>query len=342
MKVYKILFVGSSSKSSLESSYANAAKDLRIEFLIFDPVIEQQRYIKGWQIGRKIHEVLPVEQWIRKMNRDFILEAKRFKPDCILLFANAKVLTGTLACIKTMLQAVKIGWIWPDTPLNLDTNTLLNASLLDSCFTYSSASVPVFKSLNFKNVTWVPLGGDPFLHKMEQNSGHFTCDISFVGGWRPEREKIMSLICRHFSNKNIDISIYGPLWKDKSTDMGIKKSIKGGGLYGHELAKVFSLSRINMNIIDDTNFPSANMRFFEIPTSFGLQVSSPCPEQENIFKHKEHILYFQSDEDLISQLEWILSHEQECDQIRYNANALLMKEHTYTNRLYHILKSISQ
>ena len=35
------------------------------------------------------------------------------------------------------------------------------------------------------------------------------------------------------------------------------------------------------------------MRFFEISTAGGLQVSSACPEMENEFRHAEHIFYYQ-------------------------------------------------
>ena len=337
MQVNKILILGASGKGALELSYINAAKELGIEIEIFDPAKEEKKYIKGGSIGKKF-SFLPVEQWIRKMNREIVLLAKKFNPDLILLFTNTRVLPGTLACIRTMNHRIKIAWIWPDTPLNLEKHNFLNAPLVDITCTYSKATIPVFSRLEFPNVHWVPLAGDLNMHGTDIIREEFETDISFVGGWRPEREKVMGIICGHFKNANIEI--YGPYWKRDCKHPDVKTKIKGEGLYEADLALFFNKSRININVIDDTNFPAANMRFFEIPAAGGLQLASSCPEQETVFCNREHILYFTSEEKIISEIEWALSHPGECSLIRSKGHNLLKSEHTYAHRLQYIINNV--
>ncbi|MCC6287123.1 MAG: glycosyltransferase [Chitinophagaceae bacterium] len=339
MQINKILFLGASGKGALELSYLNAAKELGIEFKIFDPAKEEIKYIKGGSIGKKLHAFLPVEQWIRKMNREIILLVKKFNPGLVLLFTNTRVLPGTLACIRTMNPKVKIAWLWPDTPLNLEKHNFLNAPFVDMTCTYSSATLPVFERAGFPNIHWVPLAGDFQMHGIDNINETFDVDISFVGGWRPERERVMNIICEHFKNANIEI--YGPYWKRDCKHAAVRSKIKGEGLYEKQLADFFNRSRINVNVIDDTNYPAANMRFFEVFTAGGLQLASACPEQENIFRHREHIVYFKSEEDIIPEIEWILSHKEECNQIRSKSHNLLKKDHTYTQRLKYITEHIN-
>lgn len=336
--VQRMLILGSLSKGALELSYINAAKELEIEVNVFDPSKEEMKYVKGGFIGRKVHAFLPVEQWIRKMNREIILLVKKVNPDLILLFTNTRVLPGTLACIKAIKPQIKIVWIWPDTPLNLEKHNFLNASLVDMTATYSSATIPVFERAGFPNIHWVPLAGDLKMHGTNTFNDVFNIDVSFVGGWRPEREHVMGIICDHFPNANIEI--YGPYWKRDCKHAGVRSKIKGDGLYERQLAEFFNKSKVNVNVIDDTNYPSANMRFFEVSAAAGLQLTSACPEQEGIFKHHEHIIYFKSDEDIISEIKWILSHPNECKAIRSKANDLLRNNHTYTHRLSYINEHI--
>lgn len=335
----RLMVVGASATSSLEKSYVRAAEQLGYTVCHFDPEMETGKHIKLGKIGAKLHQFLPVEAWVRKMNRELVLKVKEFNPQVILVFTNVKVLYGSLATIKTMMSP-KIVWIWPDTPLNLTAHNRDAAGLYDVSAIYSSTALPVFSDIGFKNLHWVPLAGDPFLHGQEPvPSRDFKVDISFVGMWRPERERAMAVVAEHFPN--LAIEIYGTYWKERCGNQALKKYWRGGGIVGKELGAYFNRSRINVNVIDDTNYPSANMRFFEVPTAGGLQLSSPCPEQENIFRHQQEIVYFSSEQQLVEQVRWILDNPAAADQIRMAAHKKVQEGHTYLKRLEQILSIIT-
>jgi spore maturation protein CgeB len=188
-------------------------------------------------------------------------------------------------------------------------------------------------------VTWAPLAGDPFLHSYTSDKDQqFINDISFVGMWRPEREKVMRLILNKFPDRNIHL--FGKYWKRNCTDKALLQKWKGEEIIGKELGKFFHTSRININVIDDTNYPAANMRFFEVCTAGGLQLTSSCPEMETTFRDSEHLLYFSSESELQEKIEWALNNTTETEKIRKQGLELINAAHTYTHRLQTILSQL--
>ena len=337
MRVKKILFAGIINNYTVENSYSNCAMNLGLEVKNFDISTYENKYIKFGKVGKTMHRFLPVETWIRKMNRDLVITIKNFNPDVFVYFTTSKILYGTLATLKAINPQLKIVWIWTDTPLNLEAHNFSSGLLSDITATYSLNTVPVFKDLGFKNVSWIPLAGDVFMHKKEITKNQdYKCDISFVGGWRPERGKAMEIISNNF--KHLRIEVHGPLWSKKVKDPQLKKNIKGTGFYANDLADFFNSSRININQIDDTNFPAANMRFFEIPTAGALQLTSACPEMEGTFINKKHILYYKNELELLENIQWIIDHPEESELIKNNGQELLLKNHTYTHRFQQILQ----
>lgn len=335
----RILLAGIINNYTLERSYATAAEKMGFQVLNFDLVSKANTYVKLNKLGRVIHRFLPVEAWTKKMNRELIITAKEYDPDILLFFTTGKILYGTIATLKAIKPNLKVAWIWSDTPLNLQQHNYNSGQLVDVTATYSLSTIESFKMLGFNNVMWVPLAGDKFMHHAEiKPNNTFECDISFVGGWRPEREKVLKVICYNYPNKSIQI--HGPLWKQKVKDRVVSRNIRGEGFFALKLAMFFNNSRININQIDDTNYPAANMRFFEVCTAGGLQLTSSCPEMENEFIHKKHLLYYKNEIELVENIDWIFKNQAETDAIRLNGQQLINFNHTYTNRLELLLKDL--
>ncbi|MEO8763503.1 MAG: glycosyltransferase [Ginsengibacter sp.] len=336
----KLLFVGNINNYCLETSYANAASILGYEVVRFDTRKEIEKYIMFGKPGKKLHSFLPVERWIRNVNRELIIFARDANPDILFLFGTSKVFYGTLITIKLLLPHCRIVWVWPDTPMNLDNNILNNARLFDLSASYSYESLASLRKLDFANPQWIPLAGDPVLHWNDvPETDTFSCDVSFVGGWRPEREKVMKIIIENFNN--LKIEIHGNYWQRNCTDKKLLKRWKSNGFYAKDLSNYFNTCRININAIDDTNYPAANMRFFEIPASGGLQLSSSCPELENEFIDKEGILFYKNEVEVVEKINWVLENKERSQNIRKNAQQLITLKHNYVERLKKILHLIN-
>jgi hypothetical protein len=333
----KLLFYGIKDPNGLCKSYMRSAEKLDLDIGFFDyekSILENINYGK---LGLFVHQHFSPENWVQKINRHFVVTALADQPDLILTFTNAPITPSAILFLKSVLPKTKFILVWPDSLLNIKNQTLSSTGLYDWIATYGSTSVPLLEDYSKTKVSFIPLAGDPDIHGMIPSEKTLR-DIGFVGGWRPERQRTMEQIVQHFPK--LSIEIHGPLWKKKCKGSSLAKFIKGQGLRGMEMARFFNTTRMNINTIDDTNYPSANMRFFEIPTAGGLELVSSCPEMENIFHDREDLLYFHDEPSLTQQIQWILDHPEKESEIKKSAHHKILDQHTYTHRLQSILELV--
>ncbi len=335
----KILIVGNSVDYSLEKSYYRAALNSNFEAHFIDYNKISRNYIRGGKIGKFINQLLPVEQWERKISRDIVIISKRIDPNVIIIFGNTKILYGALMTLKIISSKVKIVWVWPDTPLNLELAAVNNGLFVDLFGTYSNFSVPLFQKLNFNNIQWIPLGFDNYLHKSSISHENYRVDIGFVGGWRPERELVLDYVVANFPD--LLVEIHGPNWKSKCQSKKLKSKVKSEGILGVDMANFFKSTIVNLNVIDDTNFPAANMRFFEISGTGAIQISSSCLEMSDTYMDFESCLYFNDFEELKFKINWVMNNRTEAKEIGLKAMKLTLEKNTYEDRLSKILKLLN-
>jgi spore maturation protein CgeB len=180
------------------------------------------------------------------------------------------------------------------------------------------------------------LAGDPALHsaprEAAQNEQTYGADVTFVGGWRPEREAVLSQLTA------FDVKIWGPDWGRRCKGKpAILKAWQGRPLYGAGFARAVAHCKVNLNVIDPTNYPAANMRFFEIPTAGGLQVASACPEMAHEFRHGKHLFYYSQSEDLPALIRSLLSDHTLRTTVATAAHKKVLQAHTYAHRAEQIL-----
>lgn len=334
----KVVLLGNTGKGSLESSYKRAFEYLGHQVIQLNVNQAIENYVPFGKLGKYINTFIGIESWIKKGNRDLALQIKNYDPDICLVFCNAEFIAGSLAFLKSV-SACKIGLIWPDTLFNLNKDVITNHLLYDFVATYSSTSVPIFEILNFKNVFWLPLAADQWLHGVKTISSKYQFDISFIGGWRPERENTLRIIKENFPGAKLLIK--GPEWAKRCKVPSLREQIDDGPAIGKHFSELINASKINLNIIDDTNYPAANMRFFEIPMCNGFQLSSPCPEFESVLIDQQHLAYYSSESTLIAQIKHLLDmDERDLIKIIKKSNQLITEEHTYVHRVESLLKKV--
>ncbi|MFC5409149.1 glycosyltransferase [Larkinella bovis] len=324
----KVLIVGDVNNYSLESSYRRAFQQLKDAVQEFSIYREVERYTRFGRLGLSLNRFWPVDAWLRKANRALAVAIKSGMPDLVLVFGNAPVLFSTLAFAKSI-SNVRFVLVWPDPLTGMQAHVREAAALYDGVATYCRASKPVFEQLGFCQVHWVPLAADPVLHKTEPRKNAFGYDLTFVGAWRPEREQALSVIIRQFPH--LKMGIRGTDWQ-RVNDPVLRPFLLRQPLRGRAYSDMLNQSRINLNVIDDTCFPAANMRFFEIAIAGGLQLASACPEWEAIYKDGEQVLYYHTDAELVTQVRRGLQNPLEAESIRQTGFRYTLKEHTYQQR----------
>ncbi len=337
-----ILIITDTAQHAIGNSFHRALSDIGHQTEMFDLRQSVTQHVKGGKIGHVIHTFWPVEAWIKKGNRALAVYLQRLRPDIIIVSGNVPLVYGALALAKSVLPDVKTVFFWPDPLINLETSLSACVPFYDVVATYSKATIPIFRQMGFKQAVWFPFAGDiAFLggHDNEYNrTGHYEYDISFIGGWRPEREKALTVIQQHFPA--LKMAVLGQSWTSQCKNPKLKPYIKPTELVGAGYGDFLKKSRMNLNVMDDNNYPAANMRFFEVPAVGGLQISSHCPEQENIFQHRKHILYFKDENDLCDQIEFVNNNPESAARIRREASTLVKNDHTYLHRFKELLANL--
>lgn len=332
------LLVGSSQYGTLESSYARALQGLGWEVQLWDPAAALQRALPGGPLFRFLTAYVQVEPWIRKANRSLVLRVRILEPDLILTFPNTVLRAGTLAQIKASENAALV-CVWPDTFVNWDTHQSACLPLYDLVATYGQSTISAVERLGARRVAWVPLAGDPHLHPaVSRTAGEHTdlaADVTFIGGWRPEREAALARL------EGLDLKIWGPDWGRRcKRGSAARRAWQGRALRGPDFARATACSKVSLNIIDPTNYPAANMRFFEILTAGGLQVSSACPEMEAELRHGEHLFYYRDEDELLPVLWSLLTEPGTRGRVAEQGHARVLEKHTYAHRARQILELV--
>jgi spore maturation protein CgeB len=332
----RLLLVGREAYGNLESSYRTAFEQLGCQVFDHDLVAAAESHVPLGSVGRLLGRYISIEPWIQKANRDLIVRTRALEPDLVLVFGHRPVRVGALAQIRASTQA-KLVHIWPDTLLNWNTHMTASLPLYDLVATYSQTTVPILQRLGARRVVWLPLAGDLTLHadvpQREGDAQVYGADVCFVGGWRPEREEVLSRL------EEFDLKIWGPDWGRRCrSNRAIGRAWQGRALYGADFSRAVAHSKINLNIIDPTNYPAANMRFFEISTAGGLQVSSPCPEMAREFCHGEQVFYYHRAEELPGLIRALQSDGALCARVAGAAREKIEAAHTYVHRAQRVLQ----
>jgi spore maturation protein CgeB len=334
---YKILIAGETTNHCLEMSYYEAFTALGHDVKLYNTKEAIQKYVKPGKWAYSLHQFFPVEAWIRKANKDFCTVALSFKPDILMLFTGAEILPGSFAFLKSILP-VRIVWYWADPLPNLTRYIQSSLPLADLIFSYSKSSLRPFEAMGAIRTGWIPFAGDLSAHFVQATEKtEYTWDISFIGSWRPERERALQIIHQNFPTLRIRIS--GPYWR-RCTYKPLKKIASGKPFYGKDFSEIVSRSFLSLNVIDETNYPAVNMRYFEILAAGGAEICSAAPEMEDLFKDRQQILYFSGKEQLISQIQYAFANKEKIEKMRLAAQELLMRENLYKHRALAILNML--
>ncbi len=329
----RLVLAGSWGPGALERVYATAFEKEGCEVLRFDLFSLEQRYVRLGAAGRFFNRFVPVEPWIRKANRQLVLDARSFRPDLVVVAGQNRVLAGALA--QTLVQTkARAAYLWPDTLVNLNGERIDGLPLYDVVATYSRDSIPVFERLGARRTAWVPLAGDPSSAKERELDGPFAADVSFIGQWRSEREAALAALLEGLPQANV--KIWGPDWGRRARGL-VRAAWQGRPLFGEEFARAVASSRVNLNVIDDTNFPAANNRFFEIPCLGGLQLASACPEMEDEFRHGEEVCTYQEVGEIPGLVRNLLADEERRARIARAGSEKARNGHTWAHRVRQIL-----
>jgi len=327
----------------MEGSYARAFRRLGSQVTHWDVPAAIRRRVRGGRLGSFINDFWPSEAWIAKANRDLLTLVFKVKPDILLVGGANRVTAGALAQIRATLPDCRLVLIWPDPMIYCFSNVVQSLPLYDLVATYSKATVEPFLRLGAAKAAWVPLGFDGELHPPHapasgREAEFSDCDVSFIGDYTPEREELAV----KFIKAGIRIKIWGPVaWRRAAADRKALRSYwQGGPVFGAEFSLAMRSAPLALNPINAVSYPTANMRFFEIPGCGGVPLSARCPEMEDEFPDGVACFYYDSPDGAVDIARRLLADDSVRRRVAREGRDRVWKGHTYVHRAIHILSLI--
>ncbi|MEK7093762.1 MAG: glycosyltransferase, partial [Patescibacteria group bacterium] len=221
--------------------------------------------------------------------------------------------------------------------------------------TYADEVMAGFEALVGRPAILIPLAANSKIHFPVSPDTRYAADISFIGARLKTKEHIFRNVLLPL-RKKYRVDIYGPGWTTKDK---ILRALSGFGrrtkLFGLadwanqkrisvplELERViYSSSKICLNIHE--YYPEghsknlSNEREFKIPACGGFQISDAVLGLERFFIPDKEIVISRDASELISKIEYYVSHDAEREAVRKAGIERAVRFHTYDARVVQIM-----
>lgn len=164
----------------------------------------------------------------------------------------------------------------------------------------------------------------------------FGCDVSFIGRWEPEREKLLEKV----ACLKVKLSIWGPRWElSKSTF--VKKACRFKPVLSDDYAKAICGSKINLGLLSKLANDFITQRSVEIPACGGFMLAERTEEHLAHFSENLEAAYFSDIDEMCQKIEYYLNHEEERQRIASHGRMkCLIAGFSYEERIRQILAKL--
>jgi len=332
------------------------------ESLGFDAILKNYRtkLFLTERISNKLSKILPFTKMLTKSifaffllieNKELFGFVKTNRPDMVFIVKGECILAGTINRIRKELKIPCISYQWDDPFYSHQDHDVYDehrkASFIksidcyDHIFVFDPFYVDKIKQYGIINVSYLPLATDEDIYKKvklsEEEKREYGFDICFVGGPFKKRLDVLSKL------KEFNLGVFGDGWegyllKHSGRVVGFYK----GKAMGEKVLKIYSASKIVMNIHHDQSVHGVNTRTFDIPACGAFEMVDYKPDMENLFSVGKEIVCFKSDDELVEMIRYYLSHPQERKMIAESGSKRVLSSHTWTHRAKQVVKELSE
>lgn len=334
-KKFKILCVGPQWRGSNAGGLFRALS--RTGHLI--EVVDENYYINlsSASFKVKVTDKLLRSWHIKEFNSGIIAKANQFNPDILLVYKGAFILPDVLQRLKT--KNILALNFYPDVSFHTHGSLLPKTlPLYHHIFSTKSFGIEDMKEqLGVKNLTFIPHGFDPDVHRPLDTqflSEEFQSDISFIGTYSEKKASILSFIKREIPN--IQMRIWGGNWT-KCTEDVLKDSIMHQAIFGDLYMLGIQGSKINLGLLSEkvkgaSDGDKITSRTFHIPAAGGFMIHEKNEESVRYFEADKEAVFFDSNEDLLSKIKYYFLHPSERERIRIAGLRKATQSHSLDHR----------
>ena len=285
-----------------------------------------------------------------KLNNLIKKRYDEYNPDLVFCIKGNKVYGDTL---KYMQKSIKVLWVMD----SIYTKKLgSKKDLIDSvygrlsCYNYrfffekTDVERLAIDEKSMPHNYFLPLALDEEVYFPMDGNKHI--DISFVGKLSKDRVHVIDLILANFPDKKIEI--YGNYKTglkvlDRKYNYyfrGMRKYYKNISLGPIVVNRLYSQSKICLNLHKPQSVYGCNQRFFEILGAKAFQLVNSNRYIEESFEEGKMFVSFDSDKELLEKIEYFLKHDAEREQIAKNGYRKVTADSKFSDRIGFVLSKI--
>jgi spore maturation protein CgeB len=276
-------------------------------------------------------------------NRNYIELAKKYRPSFLLIIKGESVFPQTLSYIRRNLNIPCISYHWDDPFYSYNksddideyrrNNFRFGMKNYDYIFAFDKYYVLEIEKTGATNVAYVPLATDEELYKKvslnQDEKQLYGYDICFVGMPFDNRIEIFNEL------SEFNIGVFGDLW-DKYRDK-LKGDYFKGPAIGDKVLKLYSASKIVLNINHPQSKYGTNGRTFDIPSCGAFEIVDYKLGMEDLFDLGNEIVCYHDVNELKGLVRYYLDHPGKRNNIAARGCIRVRNNHTWAQRVKKIL-----
>ena len=267
--------------------------------------------------------------------RHVLRAVREWRPDAVLLYGSNWALEPRTIVALSRRYGCQVA-LWEVNQRLWQGHQAASIALYDHVFALDSHLVPMLAAAGVRCVEHLCACADPDEHRpIELTAAErewYAADVSFVGTQHPDRVKMLDPLSEW------DLRVYGVGWD--GVEESLKRCVRAEPIYGLKKTKVYSASRISINVHGPHMIRGENFRVFEVAACGGASFSTFKPDLVQCFEPDAEVVVFDDADDLREKLRHFLAHPAELDAIRHAGRRRVLAEHTYDHRAAVIVRHL--
>lgn len=279
----------------------------------------------------------PKPELLWRSNR-LIHLVRKHRPQRLLAVVGYNFLPEALALIKREYGVELVLWYYEDPEAWKPQAEAI--AQYDRLFCYSSAIGREMAEALGRAVDYLPYGSSPERYAPVRLSGgdvrKFGCDVSFLGKYKERRGVFLSAL-RELPG--LKLGIWGHLWEKRMAgDAWLLAGVRGKSLFGPEVARLFSASRINVNLNSWDRPVAMNLRICDVLACGGFLLTEKVEEIGEAFRIGEELDVFSTPDELRDKVRFYLGNEAVRQRIARRGHEKVMQHGLLRSRMAELLR----
>lgn len=276
-------------------------------------------------LKRNIFKLVSKDLMYANISKVIDSEIKKFQPDLIIVISPFMFNEKVFECFDNFSNIVKCAWIGD----RFTTSHKNIANKFDHLFYTDSFFLGEGKAFDFPNGSYLPLAVNEnrFFDKNQKREER----LLFIASYTKQRMEFLKQI------NSIDLKLIGAKWQKEYLKKNTEYIDKNINI--NQVVDEYNLSQFILNIKHEHNVVNGlNMRTFEAIASGGCLLQDYVKDIEINFEINKDILVYNNIEELNELILKMRKDKLIMNNLIKNGKELVLKEHTYKNRVNKILE----